>query len=55
MNNCKNLIIEDVTPWHGDVFDHSSYKYTCKLTNREVITYIHCNDKRCKNYEFLED
>ena len=55
MDDCKNLITEDVTPWHGDVFDHPDYKDICKLTGREVITYIHCNSNRCKNYEPVND
>lgn len=55
MSNCKNLITEDVTPWHGDVFDHPNYKYTCKLNNSEVIPCLHCNNTRCKHYEPQED
>lgn len=49
MDDCKYLKTEDVTPWHGDVFDHSSYRYTCKKTGKEVIPFI-CK-KRCKEYE----
>ena len=30
MNDCKYLKTEDVTPWHGDVFDHPDYKYICE-------------------------
>jgi hypothetical protein len=55
MSNCKNLITEDITPWHGDVFDHPNYKYTCKLNNREVIPCLHCNNTKCKHYEPQED
>lgn len=55
MDDCKYLKSEDITPWHGDVFDHPDYKDTCKLTGREVITCIHCNEKRCKNYEPLKE
>ena len=55
MNDCKNLITEDITPWQGDVFDHPDYKYICKLIGREVITCIHCDIKRCKNYEPTDD
>ena len=51
MNNCKNLISKDVTTWHEDVFDHPDYKYTCSLTGKAVITCIHCNKDKCKNYE----
>lgn len=55
MIDCKNLIIEDITPWHGDVFDHPNYKYTCTLTGNEVIPYIHCNCQKCNNYEQKEN
>lgn len=51
MDDCKYIKSEDITPWHGDVFDHPKYKNTCKITNRKVITCIHCNKDRCKNYE----
>ena len=54
MDDCKYLKIEDVTPWHSDIFDHPSYEYTCKLTGRKVIACIICNEKRCKKYEPLE-
>ena len=33
--DCKFLVIEDATSYHGDVFDHPDYKYTCE---------------KCKNY-----
>lgn len=26
---CKYHKIEDVTSWHGDIFDHPDYKYYC--------------------------
>lgn len=26
---CKYRKIEDITSWHGDVFDHPDYKYYC--------------------------
>lgn len=55
MIDCKNLKIEDVTPWHSDVFDHPDYKYTCKLIDKEIVPCIHCNNKRCKHYESLVD
>ena len=55
MSDCKNLITEDITPWCGDVFDHPDYKYTCKLTGREVIACIHCNSTRCENYESMDE
>ena len=55
MTDCKNLIIEDVTSWHSDVFDHPDYKYTCKLSGKEVIPYLNCNQTRCKNYESITE
>lgn len=45
MNNCKNLISEDVTPWHGDVFDYPTYKTIYNLIEKEVITCINYNEK----------
>ena len=54
MTDCKNLNAEDVTPWHCDVFDHPDYKYICRLTGKEVIPCIRCNENKCKNYEPLE-
>lgn len=51
MTDCKNLIIKDITPWHGDVFDHPVYEYTCKLTKRKVVPCFSCKSKCCKNYE----
>lgn len=30
MYDCKHLNTEDITPYHGDVYDHPEYKYTCK-------------------------
>lgn len=38
MIDCKNLIIEDITPWHGDVFDHPIYEYSCKLSKKKNHT-----------------
>lgn len=51
MLDCKKLKAEDITPWHGDVFDHPEYKYICTESGREVIPYIHCNKGRCRNYD----
>lgn len=50
MMDCKFLTVEDITAYHADVFDHPNYKYTCKKCSYEVIPFIHCNDKKCKNY-----
>lgn len=51
MLDCKKLKAEDITSWHGDVFDHPEYKYICTASGREVIPCIHCNGKRCRNYD----
>ena len=50
MDDCKYLKTEDVTPWHGDVYDHPDYKHTCEKCGKEIIPFLHCNEKRCKNY-----
>lgn len=55
MNDCENIIVKDSTSWHGDVFDHPSYEHICKLTGKQVIPYIHCKPKRCKNYKTSND
>lgn len=44
------MIAEDVTTWHADVFDHADYRYICKLTEKEIIPFIHCKENKCKNY-----
>lgn len=43
---CQYLKIEDNTSYHGDVYDHPVYKYTCLKSGREIIPIV-CN--RCKN------
>lgn len=43
MRNCIKLITEDNTPYHNDVFDHPTYRHTCKRTGKEVIPFIHCH------------
>ena len=50
MLDCKFLTIEDTTSYHGDLFDHPTYKYTCKKCNKRVFPYLCCNEERCKNY-----
>jgi hypothetical protein len=50
MTDCKNLKIEDTSDFHSDVFDHPTYKYTCKITDKDVIPCAHCKKERCKNY-----
>lgn len=45
-DDCEFLKKEDITGWHGDVFDHPSYKTTCELDGKEIIPVIHC--KRCR-------
>lgn len=50
MDDCKYLKTEDVTPWHSDVYDHPDYKHTCEKCGKEVIPFLYCNERRCKNY-----
>lgn len=50
MDDCKYLKTEDITPWHNDVYNHPDYKHTCKKCGKEVIPFLHCNEKRCKSY-----
>lgn len=51
MTDCKHLITKDITPWHGDVFDHPVYEYTCKLSKRKVMPLVNCKIKCCENYK----
>jgi hypothetical protein len=51
MTDCKNLKIEDTADFNGDIFDHPTYKYTCKLTGEDVIPCAHCKSERCENYD----
>ena len=49
-NECKYLKIEDTTPWHGDVFDHPTYKYYCVKNGKKLIFGIlQCH--KCPYYE----
>lgn len=52
MEDCKYLITKDVTPWHGDVFDHPDYKYFCG--KEEVLKEILWPRKKCSRCEFYE-
>lgn len=49
MIDCVNLESVDVTPWHGDVFDHPVYRDRCKLTGKDVHKFYTCSV--CPNYE----
>jgi len=56
MKHCKHLQLQDVTPWHGDVFDHPDYKYVCNKDPqhpRELLWERSCS--RCKEYEEGDD
>ena len=44
---CKYLKIED---WHGDVFDHPTYKYSCVEKNKELLFGI-LQCRKCSKYE----
>jgi hypothetical protein len=53
-NECKYLKIEDVTFWHGDVFDHPSYKYYCTKKNKDLpFGILQCH--KCTKYDSRED
>lgn len=49
-NECKYLKIEDTTSWHGDVFDHPTYKYYCIKKNKELsFGILQCH--KCTEYK----
>lgn len=49
-NECKYLKIKDATSWHGDVFDHPTYKYYCIKKNKELLFGIlQCH--KCTEYK----
>lgn len=46
--DCKNFLQEDVTPWHGDVFDHPEYKFFCtKGGNKKELIFPEGQCRRC--------
>lgn len=47
MIDCKHIEYIDITPWHGDVFDHPFYKSFCPLKEKYVHSY-QC--VKCENY-----
>lgn len=47
--DCKYLIADDVSGWHGSVFDHPDYEYTCSKTGNEVSPRLRC--RACDEYE----
>lgn len=56
MKHCKHLQVQDITPWHGDVFDHPDYKYVCNKDPqhpRELLWERSCS--HCKEYEEGDD
>jgi hypothetical protein len=54
MTDCKNLKMEDNTPWHSDVFDHPSYIYICRMTGKQVVPCLNCGSTKCKDYDPLK-
>lgn len=46
--DCIFYECQDVTSWHGDVFDHPDYEYYCHKSGKvvKIIPYIHC--KKCE-------
>lgn len=47
MIDCKHFENIDITPWHGDAFDHPSYQSFCHLKNKNIHRYW-CT--QCENY-----
>lgn len=51
-DTCKHLKAIYSAPYHGDVFDHPTYKHICLLKNKEIFyCNIICNKNRCKNFD----
>ena len=47
--NCEYYLQKDVTPWHGDVFDHPEYKCFCTKTGEEKeLIYPEGQCRRCQ-------
>lgn len=43
LKKCPHYSCEDVTSWHGDVFDHPTYQVFCsKSGKKKKIFHIHC-------------
>ena len=57
MVECKYLEWVDSTAWHGDVFDHPSYKSVCQLYKQDIHSHYTCI--KCSyytpDYERLSD
>lgn len=51
---CKYFKVEDVTSWHGDVFDHPDYKYYCTQQDKikEIFSWT-CS--KCPLYKEKEN
>lgn len=50
-NNCPFREKEDVTPYHGDVFDHPIYAFFClKDGKKKEITNI-----KCRNCDYINE
>ena len=47
MIDCKHYESIDVTPWHGDIFDHPSYQPFCHLRKQNILRSL-CT--RCEKY-----
>lgn len=50
MAECKYFSYEDITPWHGDVFDHPDYEYYC-LKNEKKKEIFSWTCSKCPYYE----
>lgn len=57
MDPCKYLKTEDITPWHGDVFDHPDYRYQCMRdpNNPREILFPQGQCRRCSCYTKKDD
>ena len=48
---CKYFLVEDVTPWHGDVFDHPSYEdYCTKDGEKKELCWAEHQCGKCQHY-----
>ena len=50
MTECIYFSYEDITPWHGDVFDHPDYEYYC-LVGEEKKKIFPWTCSGCPYYE----
>lgn len=51
---CPYLHAEDITPWHGDVFDHPNFRYTC-LKDPEHPKELILQDRQCARCKLRQE